>query len=359
MQKLNHVSNHTENALQLRQYRLIVYTTIELIALCTVIIFLYALSQIWYMVALISISCLLVLLNLCFLLRTKNINFCGHFITFITLLTIITANYLIGGMGTKYSVWFYVIPLIAASLLGWRGLYIYSILSLVMIVAFGTAHIHPFYHLPPHQVKIIEWTNHLIAFLVIVTTLHSLMRENKLYEQILNNKNHLLQVEKEKFKHLARFDQLTNLPNRQYFLQHLQEIIDALASNYCVTLFFMDLDNLKYINDTFSHQAGDALLRQTAQRLQLCFREVDFIARLAGDEFTAIVIHPQSEQIPGEIITRIIREFNKPLSYEEQEFSSSISVGLATYPNEAQSLNDLMNKADRAMYKAKKERKIT
>lgn len=348
------LSDDSTNDLHTRQYRLILYTTCELIGLCLIIISLYTISHMWYMIALVSTAAIVSSLNLWLLIHTKNTNLCGHIITAITLTTVIIANYLVGGMGTPYSIWFYVIPLLAASLLGEKSLLMYSTLSLLMIIGFGTLHIQPYYHLLPYQAEVIQWTNHLVAFLVIVTTLNSLMRENKLYEKILNDKNYLLQAEKDKFKYLARFDQLTNLPNRQYFLQHLQGTIDALATHYCVTVFFMDLDNLKYINDHFGHVAGDHLLRQTARRLCLCFREGDFIARLGGDEFTAIVLHSQDETIPNEIAKRIIYEFNKPIVFENIEYASSISIGLATYPLEAKTVAELMIKADAAMYTAKK-----
>ncbi|MFA5959349.1 MAG: GGDEF domain-containing protein [Tatlockia sp.] len=355
MPMLKQLDCSDRSELHARQQHLIFYTTYQLIGLCSIIITLYTISKIWYMVALISTACVLISVNLWLFIRTKNTTFCGHVITSVTLLTIIFANYLVGGVGTPYSIWFYVIPLLAVALIDWVGLFIYSTLSLLMIIAFGTLHIQPYYHLPLHQIVIIGWVNHLVAFLMIVTILNSLMRENKMYEKMLYDKNYLLQVEKDKFQYLSRVDQLTNLPNRQYFLHYLQEVIDSLAPNYCITVFFMDLDNLKYINDHYGHIAGDHLLRQTAKRLRACFREDDFIARLGGDEFTAIVLHTQNETITTVITQRIRNEFVQPIAFEDQEYSSSISIGLANYPKDAKTIADLMIKADLAMYASKKK----
>lgn len=358
MQALKAIFSSNTYALHSRQSRLIVYITCELLLSSATIIFIYSLSKLWYMASFILISCIIALLNLGYLVRSKNTKLCSHILTSLTLLTIIIANYFVGGTATPYSIWFYVIPLIAVSLLGWSGLVIYSTLSLLMIIVFGTLSIHPFYHLVPNQIVIIEWANHLAAYLIIVTTLASLMQENMWYEKLLTDKNYLLQVDKDKYHYLARFDPLTNLPNRQYFQQKLEDTMDSLPTNHCITVFFMDLDKLKYINDHFGHEAGDHLLRQTARRLQICFRENDFIARLGGDEFTALVVHGQGEDIPKEIAKRIKHEFNQTFTFENIVYHSSISIGLATYPNDAQTTSDLMAKADIAMYAAKKGRRV-
>jgi diguanylate cyclase (GGDEF)-like protein len=339
----------------LRQYRMIHYISCELIIVCSIIAYLYTLARLWFMVALVSIGGLIALINLCLLVRSRNTKFCGHVLTTATLLIVIIANYMVrGGMGTSYSIWFYVIPLLAASLIGGYSFLIYSALALLMIIGFGTLPIPPFYHLPPNMLKIIDWTNHLFAFLIIVTTLYSLMRENMHYEEELQDKNFFLQQEKNKYHDLAHFDQLTGLPNRQFFELRLEEIIDAHAANDCATLFFMDLDNLKYVNDHFGHEAGDHLLLQTARRLQSCFRQNDFIARLGGDEFTAIVLHGKDQNIADVIAQRIVSEFSQVLNYKDAEYYSAISIGLATYPDDAQTAASLIFNADLAMYAAKK-----
>lgn len=220
-----------------RQYRLIWYISLELIAICLILIFLYSLMQLWHMVVLFSSGICIALINLWVLSRTANTFFCGHLITLIAFIIICLVNYMIWGIGTLHNQWFYIIPLLAAALVGRSGLIIYSILSFFMILGFSTFSLPPFYNLPYHKLEIIEWGNHLLAYLIVVTTLVNLLYEHDKYERKLTDLNYLLQSEKDKYHYLARVDQLTNLPNRRYFNQYLQEVISSLSSNYCATLF--------------------------------------------------------------------------------------------------------------------------
>lgn len=338
-----------------RQYRLIHYITWELILVCTVIIILYAISQLWYLVILLSTACGIALINLWILDRTKNIILCSQLVTLLIFLSIVMSNYLIWGVGPLHSQWFYVMPLLAASLTGMNGLLLYAIASMLLLIIANRIAIPPYYNLPAHHLMAIELLNHFFSYLIIVTTLASLIRENQHFEEELNNKNYLLQAEKDKYHYLARFDHLTNLPNRRYFIQHLYELIDGLAPNDCLTVFFIDLDNFKRVNDCYGHSIGDQLLLETSKRLQRCFREGDFIARLGGDEFTAIVSHSPNNQIPQIIAKRIIQEFNLLLTLENKvTYHYSISIGYATYPDDAKNATDLIVKADLEMYEAKK-----
>ncbi len=339
----------------LRRYRLIQYMTWELIAVCTIITSLYAISKLWYLVALISTAVGLALINLWILSQTKNTIFCSHVITLIIFLTIAGTNYLIWGMGPLHSQWFYVMPLLAASLTGMSGLFIYATASLVILISFGKLSVPPYYDIPAYQFMVIEALNHIFAYIIIVTTLANLIHENQQFEQELYDRNHLLQAEKEKYHYLARFDHLTNLPNRRYFIQHLREIIEAITPNHRITVFFIDLDNFKLVNDCYGHNTGDQLLLETSKRLRNCFREEDFIARLGGDEFTATVVHAPGKHIPEIIAQRIIHEFDHTFIFENNiAYHYALSLGFATYPEDAQTASDLIVKADLAMYSAKK-----
>lgn len=317
-------------------------------------------SDLYLLVSVVSIAGLIVLLNLYLLIRSKNVLLCGHVTLFITFATVFICNYLVRGIGPSFSAWFYVIPTLSLALVGATGLLIYSILSLLVIIGCRIFVIPAYYILPAPELIIIDWVNHLVAFIIIVSTLESLMREGKRYEQILNNKNYSLRLEKDKYHYLACFDQLTSLPNRQYFKFNLETIINSLPANTCVTLFFMDLDNLKSINDDLGHDVGDHLLLETARRLRSSFREKDFIARLGGDEFTALVVHSRNEDIAKVIMKRIEQAFKQPFHFKKQTFQSSISIGLATYPNQAKTMEELMTLADQAMYVIKeKKKKVT
>ena len=251
-----------------------------------------------------------------------------------------------------------IIPLLAAaSLVGWTVMIIYSTLAFLIILTFGIISIPPFYTLPPHLLHLIEWMNHLFAYLITVTIIVHLMLENTFYEKILYDKNRLLAADKLKFEYLAHFDQLTNLPNRQLFKQYLQETITSLKSNQCISVFFMDLDNLKYINDAYGHEAGDNLLMQAGRRIKSVFRDKDFVARLGGDEFTAIIIHSQKDNIPELIAKIITQEFEKQFIINTDECYCTISFGLSNYPKDSHTVRELMASADKAMYAAKRNKK--
>ncbi|MFA6303120.1 MAG: GGDEF domain-containing protein [Legionella sp.] len=355
--KLVHKREFSElNPIQQRRYRMIFTISSELICLCSIIISVYVYAKLWYMTFSIGTSFIIAFLNLALLAYSNNTKLCGHIGTLVVLISVTYANFVVGGTGTPYSIWFYVIPLLAVAFIGWRSLFLYATLALSMIIIFGSFHITPVYLLNDHQRLIIQWANHLVAFFIMVTILYSLMREIRVYEKALSDKNYLLQAEKEKFQHLSRYDQLTNLPNRHYFFQHLHEAVANLPDKYHLTLFYMDLDNLKEVNDVFGHAAGDHLLRQTAKRLQICFRSNDLIARLGGDEFGAIVIHPQKGTTPKQIARRIIKEFDKPIIYENTSYGSSISIGLAIFPDDTKDIYELVKLADTAMYISKKNR---
>jgi diguanylate cyclase (GGDEF)-like protein len=352
---LTYVKGSGDSEKYCQKSRLIHYITWEFITVGIAIGSLYALSKLGYLVLLIGIAISLALFNLWLLNKTKNTMVCSHIMALIIFATIVSGNYLIWGMGPLHSQWFYVMPLLAATLTGIHGLFIYSIASLVLLLVMSKLVVPSYYDFTAFQFTLIEWINHFFAYLVIFTTLASLIHENNKYEEELNNKNYLLQEEKDRYHYLARFDPLTNLPNRRYFIQHLHELIESLTTGNSITVFFIDLDNFKLVNDSYGHNTGDQLLLETSRRLQSCFREKDFISRLGGDEFTAIILHAVNKNIPEIIVQRIIHEFEQGSTFENNiEYHYSISVGFATYPSDAQSATDLVIKADLAMYAAKK-----
>lgn len=355
MQMLHNFNCLRSNGKQNRQYRLIHYITWELLTVCAVILPIYSVARLWYLVVIISIAASITLTNLWILKRTQNTFISGHIVTLTIFLTIVSANYLIWGVGPLHSQWFYVMPVLAASLTGINGLLIYSVAAIIILIGFGEFTFPPHYELPIYQRLIIQWVNHIFAFIVTVTTLASLIYESQRYEKELNNKNYLLQTEKDKYHDLAQFDPLTGLANRRYFIQYLEDTIATLEPNFYVTVFFIDLDNFKSVNDRYGHNAGDELLLEVSKRLKLSFRETDFIARLGGDEFTAIIVHAPNEQIPQAIAHKIMQEFTPLFKFANNvEYHYSLSMGSATYPKDAQKASDLIIKADLAMYAAKK-----
>jgi len=158
--------------------------------------------------------------------------------------------------------------------------------------------------------------------------------------------------------HQAHYDTLTDLPNRDLFRDRLsQQIALAKRENSLIALMFIDLDRFKQINDTLGHRAGDLLLQEVAKRLSGNIRESDTIARLSGDEFTVILphLHHRHPAQDAELVAQeIISAFSSPCVLRDKEVTITVSIGIAFYPNDALTMETLMNRADKAMYAAKK-----
>lgn len=152
----------------------------------------------------------------------------------------------------------------------------------------------------------------------------------------------------------AHFDPLTALPNRILFRDRLaQEIANASAGLSRGALLYIDLDHFKRVNDSMGHIAGDQMLTIVAQRLRSCVKEVDTVARLAGDEFTVIlrnVADPDAARAVGE---RIIESLRLPVNIGGRDHFVSASIGITLFPDDGSTIDDLMRNADTAMYRAK------
>ncbi len=164
----------------------------------------------------------------------------------------------------------------------------------------------------------------------------------------------------EAIKNLAFYDQLTGLPNRRLLLDRLHQAFAFSArSGREGALLFIDLDNFKDINDTLGHDIGDLLLQQVAQRMESCLREGDTVARLGGDEFV-VLLEDLSAQ-PVEAITqaetvgeKILAMLNQPYQLATHEYHSTPSIGATLFSDHHQSGEELLKRADIAMYQAKK-----
>ncbi|MEI6916421.1 MAG: diguanylate cyclase, partial [Armatimonadota bacterium] len=155
--------------------------------------------------------------------------------------------------------------------------------------------------------------------------------------------------------HQATHDSLTGLPNRQYFEQHLGDLIERSAGKKTrsMTVLFLDLDKFKQINDTLGHKIGDLLLIETGQRLQDCLRSEDILARMGGDEFTVILPRCNQRSIAQKVASRMIDSLSRPFEIQGHKFVIGASIGLASYPSDGTDTVSLLKHADAAMYKAK------
>jgi len=338
-----------------RKYRLIQIITFEILLVGIVLACFTFYVQFWFIAAVLSAGILVALMNLILLKNNYNLLLCAHITNALCLTMIIMGNLWAGGFSVSYISWFYLPPVIAAVTIGLNGLLIYSMLSAIIMVFFITSGVTPIYLIPIEYLGVLNSINHLFIFLIIFTALYKLLTENKHYESLLKEQNFLLYSDKQKFHYLSHHDSLTNLPNRSYFHHHLESLLSSSgALKNEITLYFMDLDGFKKINDKYGHEIGDLLLLQTSMRLQKCFRENDIIARLGGDEFTAVITHGIHDKIAHTITERIEQEFKNPFLINNLKIKCTISVGKANYPNDALHSESLLKIADEAMYLTKK-----
>ncbi|SEH07689.1 Cyclic di-GMP phosphodiesterase Gmr [Candidatus Venteria ishoeyi] len=162
----------------------------------------------------------------------------------------------------------------------------------------------------------------------------------------------------DKINQLAYYDTLTGLPNRQLFHDRFEHAIAmSKRRESIVALMFIDLDNFKGVNDTLGHQAGDFLLKQIGERIHSNIRSSDTLARIGGDEFTVILENIHGKTHVAKIAADIMQAIAQPIQIEETEVFSSCSIGICFYPDDANSVEHLMQYADTAMYRAKEQGK--
>ncbi|MBW7569156.1 diguanylate cyclase [Chromobacterium subtsugae] len=152
----------------------------------------------------------------------------------------------------------------------------------------------------------------------------------------------------------AHIDTLTGLPNRLLFTDRLiQAISQADRNKTFLAVCFMDLDNFKAINDMHGHQCGDAVLKELAIRLDSTIRAGDTAARLGGDEFILLLMGLKKSSEYAMILKRIVRSICQPITLPSSVIFPTASIGIAIYPADANTPNNLVALADSAMYRAK------
>jgi len=155
-------------------------------------------------------------------------------------------------------------------------------------------------------------------------------------------------------KHMATHDQLTNLPNRVLFFERLDGLLNqARRELRPISIMFLDLDGFKWVNDTFGHPKGDLLLHAIGQRLERCLNEKESIARMGGDEFTVVLENLADQEEIGEVAARILASLAEPFPLDGNLVTITGSIGISTFPRDAESAEILLKQADNAMYRAK------
>ena len=157
-----------------------------------------------------------------------------------------------------------------------------------------------------------------------------------------------------KVQYQATHDALTGLANRTLLHDRLNHAIaQATRADREIWVIFVDLDRFKMVNDSLGHKAGDAFLLAVSERLQAIVREADTVARLGGDEFVLILPEVGDHKMSAGTLQRVMQTISRPIPVEEKEFSLSCSIGVAVFPNDGETAELLIERADMAMYRAK------
>jgi diguanylate cyclase (GGDEF)-like protein len=185
-----------------------------------------------------------------------------------------------------------------------------------------------------------------------IKLLENILEEvTKKYDYFIEKQNQLL---KHNFE-LATRDQLTGLYNRYYLEDYVKQAFDKMYRyKLSLILIFIDIDNFKYVNDTFGHEEGDNVLKEVSRIFKENFRKYDLVVRYGGDEF---IVFLEEDSYNKKEIKNLLDNIVNRIEDSLREFKISASYGCAVAPDEANSLGELISIADERMYKHKKAKK--
>ncbi|MGZ3253201.1 MAG: sensor domain-containing protein, partial [Burkholderiaceae bacterium] len=187
----------------------------------------------------------------------------------------------------------------------------------------------------------------------VMTPIKNAKEEVTGYLKILRDETERKQAQG-KLEELAKIDILTGIANRVAFNERLAEMAAAALRNHeLLILHLIDLDNFKQVNDKWGHQCGDNLLRQAAQRMRDMSRNTDFIARLGGDEFVILQADVHDPESGGTLAEKLVDALSSPYQIDGHEILSGVSIGIALFPQDTANPEQLLGKADLALYKVK------
>lgn len=164
-----------------------------------------------------------------------------------------------------------------------------------------------------------------------------------------------IKVSQERLAYLAHHDALTGLPNRVLLNDRVDRALaQAARSNKHAGVLFVDLDRFKPINDTLGHNIGDLVLQAVAERMKSCVRECDTVARLGGDEFAVILVDINSPHDAARVANKLLISLSQPFAINGHMINIGASIGISLFPGDAKNGDDLLKRADEAMYEVKR-----
>ena len=228
----------------------------------------------------------------------------------------------------------------------YRGTYyaLFATLNLSIIALYLT-------HITQHQHTIqvginslIDLNFYILAHIILVLIIGTLFEVNERIKKQLHS--------------IANYDYLTGIPNRHLLDESISNAMQYTdVTNHPSVVCFLDLDGFKEVNDRLGHGAGDDVLKEIVIRIQALIRQKDLLIRLGGDEFVLILTGITSETAITALLERILNAVRQPIGIGEQLVGVSLSIGVARYPKDGHSVEVLIEHADQAMYRAKKEGK--
>ena len=191
------------------------------------------------------------------------------------------------------------------------------------------------------------------TFPIELTISNNTHNENCINILILRDITKSKQVEEE-LKHQAYFDQLTEIPNRTLFIDRAETALNqAKRANEGLGIIFIDLDEFKEINDSLGHDGGDIMLKIISQRLINSARKSDTVSRRGGDEFTILMPRLNHIEDAAKLAERILESNKEPIKIKEELVYPKTSIGISVFPKDGDSIDILIQNADKAMYQAK------
>lgn len=188
------------------------------------------------------------------------------------------------------------------------------------------------------------------------TTIVPFLNEKGKPYQYVSIRNDITERKKaeQKIYHLAYHDALTDLPNRRLFMKKLRDAVkEASFTEALFAVMFIDLDKFKHVNDSWGHETGDVILSEASARIRKVLPTKDLLGRIGGDEFAVLATSIQNKQEVAKLAETIVEKMEEPMFIPEGSFTLSCSIGISLFPKDSTSGDDLLSKADTALYDIK------
>jgi len=197
-----------------------------------------------------------------------------------------------------------------------------------------------------------DWEIDDAIFVMFIMSMAMMIYALRRYRDLSREIKSRIRAELEARK-LARHDPLTGLPNRRFFEERLEQCLDAASATHRLAILMLDLDGFKAVNDAYGHAAGDKALSEFTKRVSGIVRANAFLARIGGDEFTIIMPRINSLDDPTNLARRIAAAVAVPFIVENVTAEFGVGIGIAIAPNDGTHADELVRRADRALYRAK------